>query len=589
MKRTAILSLMLLAVISCNKEGGPGENEKAILGVEVKNLENLVEIPENQVKTYEVNVVSIPGPSDALTITLGADETLVDVYNQENGTSYQMLPAAAYEISSSPLMLMRYNKKSSVGTIKLKGAGCEMDKTYLLPIVVESVKGTAAYEAPVERVAYVVYRMIPREVDGRGTADDPYLITDVQTFNKIGNLLLEGTTVYFKQVGDIDFEGRSWAQIDAAKASVSYNGDGHRVSNVVSMTGGMFLTFNGIVENLTIENASVDAGSQYAAIFADATGEDVVIKNVTISNSTLSNVGFTGTLIGKFYGGNVEGVRVADCEISGAERTAGLVSHMYKGTLKDCEVSADITSAGYYCGGLVGMFADGSVENCSADVNIVNVAPEGGSFPNYARTGGLIGEMYKGSISDSHAAGSIEALGHFVGGLVGSVTSESNEVKIDRSYATTDVTMVASGKSGYGGLVGTMNGKLTISDCYATGAIKAYRWSSGFVGSIYGGDLVVKNSFSSCNLDNVGPDSNGEHQDGVFLGNSMESEKRPRTVKVTGFVAWNVSDRAFCFPADITSAAGSYIGTSGTISSQAKTLGWDESIWDLSTDVPALK
>jgi hypothetical protein len=36
-------------------------------------------------------------------------------------------------------------------------------------------------------------------------------------------------------------------------------------------------------------------------------------------------------------------------------------------------------------------------------------------------------------------------------------------------------------------------------------------------------------------------------------------------------------------------SAGNYFGAEETVSAQAKKLGWDESVWDLSADTPKLK
>ena len=60
-------------------------------------------------------------------------------------------------------------------------------------------------------------------------------------------------------------------------------------------------------------------------------------------------------------------------------------------------------------------------------------------------------------------------------------------------------------------------------------------------------------------------------------------------VSCSGFIAWNVSNWAFCYPADAVPTAGNYYGTEGTVSSQAVTLGWSTDIWDLSGDEPKLK
>ena len=61
------------------------------------------------------------------------------------------------------------------------------------------------------------------------------------------------------------------------------------------------------------------------------------------------------------------------------------------------------------------------------------------------------------------------------------------------------------------------------------------------------------------------------------------------TISVSGFVAWNTDNKAFCWPEGIVPVTGNYYGNSGTVSSQAETLGWSTDIWDLSGELPRLK
>ena len=159
-----------------------------------------------------------------------------------------------------------------------------------------------------------------------------------------------------------------------------------------------------------------------------------------------------------------------------------------------------------------------------------------------------------------------------------------------QSYTTgkTSYTLATGNKAGYGALVGRMEkGNLTIADCYATGAVKAYRWSSGFVGDVNQGKLTITNGYSSSDISAIGPDSNGNYECGILIGKVRLPEST--TIVCSGFVAWNVSERAFCFPSDAVPTAGNYYGKAGTVSQQAQTLGWSVDVWDLSGDFPVLK
>ena len=94
MKRIACLFLIPLTclALSCNKEGDQGGtgSGNAVLGVSVTALPEIVEVPEHQTQEYELFVTANPGPSAAIKVTVGTDETLVAKYNLAEGTEYEI-------------------------------------------------------------------------------------------------------------------------------------------------------------------------------------------------------------------------------------------------------------------------------------------------------------------------------------------------------------------------------------------------------------------------------------------------------------------------------------------------------------------
>lgn len=606
MKRIVCLFLIPLTclALSCNKEGDQGGtgSGNAVLGVSVTALPEIVEVPENQTQEYELFVTANPGPSAAIKVTVGTDETLVAKYNLAEGTEYEMLPSAAYEISSTPLTIMRYNKKSTAGTLKLKGAGCDLSKTYLLPLVVDQVTGTTAFEAPEENVVYVVYKMLEAQLEGAGTAASPYLIGDVQAFSKMGNVLKDGETVYVKLSADIDFAGETWtpevsegvyAQINASGRPIALDGDNHTVKNVVAVCP-LFTNLEGSVQNLKLDNIKVEAAAEQAGLLAQASGngeDEVVIKNVTVTGSAITNVGYTGGLIGRITKAKVENVNVA-CDVTGTARVGGLFGHTIACTITDCTASGDVTAESYYTGGLIGMMHSSSLKNCSASGDINHTTN------SYSRVGGLVGQMFAGgTIEKCHATGNVHGGGYFGGALVGVVESLEtvdgvgtvHPAIIKQSYATGSIELIRDAKdAGAGGLVGRFeSGKLEVIDCYSSGSVEADRYSGAFVGDVNTGELIITNGFTNSDLSKLGPDANGNHSDGIAVG--CLRTPASITIKCTGFVAWNnMPEKKFIYQ-DLVPSAGNYHGTEGTISQQAKALGWDETVWDLSGDVPALK
>ena len=118
-----------------------------------------------------------------------------------------------------------------------------------------------------------------------------------------------------------------------------------------------------------------------------------------------------------------------------------------------------------------------------ANVGLLDVKIKGNS-----RVGGLVGYS-RGTITNSHAAGSVEGSDWNVGGLVG----VNIEGKITDSYATSDV---AGEGHDVGGLVGR-NWRGTITNSYATGAVAGGRSVGGLVGRNWDGTITNNNATGS--------------------------------------------------------------------------------------------
>lgn len=548
----------------------------ASLGVYVKDAGDVIEIPKRQSKTFEVNLTSDPGPEEALMVTLGANADLVEKYNAAHGTSYQMLPAEAYDLPSTPFLLPRYNKISSLESITLKGAGCVPEEIYILPLVANKVEGSAAYEMLDDKAAYILFKMLLPDQEGEGTEDDPYILNNTNAFLKIGAMLRDGETVYFKLATDIDLDGTEWEPVNGEGKKIALDGQGHAIKN---LSASLFSVLEGSVQNLIIDGVNISATNASCGVLAGLAGSAekpnaVVAKDITIKNAEISNTNNrVGGLIGYLLGGVVENVNV-ECTVSGGQQIGGLIGRMEAGSLINCASSGDVTSTNYYSGGLVGYIETATVKGCSASGKVVN------GSTGYSRVGGLIGQMQGGSVENCYATGDVEGLGHFGGGLIG-VADTKATIDISTSYATGDVKLPqTNNKAGAGGLLGYVEkGTVTISNCYSTGAITARRWSAGFLGRNNTGIVTITNGYTKSDISGIALATAA----GIVLGNNGG------TVSCSGFIAWNVSDKAFCFPADAIPVAGNYYGTEGTITSHAVALGWSTDIWDLSADEPKLK
>lgn len=628
MKRIFSLALVLLpvlATLSCTKGGGNepgGETSKAQLGVVVKDAQNIYEVNQNESTDLELNVVANPTSADALTVTVAAKPALVSTYNTQKGTSYQMLPSDAFTLTTTQMVLPKYSAKSSNIQLRLKGAAsCDPEVTYVLPIAISSVQGGTNFEAPDDKAAYIVFKMIPTESEGDGSQANPFVIKEVEDLMAMNAKLQDETTTYFKLGADLDLkdvtftEEKPWKPINSAssdeeksaarKRKIVFEGDNHTISNFKA-DGPLFGILCGSVQNLNIDAFQINAvdNSDVATLIGVAGASDqdegFIMKNVKVKKSSVKlekklaeDPQRSGGLVAHMRNGIVEN---CECEIDmeSTKQAGGIIGRADAGTIKNCKATGKIIATGYYDGGIVGFVTNASLIGCSASVDVT-------SDSGYARDGGLVGEMHGGSVEKCFATGNVYGTaGHFAGGLIGVVDAEK-DVTISKSYATGNVTYTGTGnKAGYGGLVGRAEkGTITITDCYSTGAIKAFRWSAGFVGDINTPKLTIKGGYTTSDISAIGPDGNGDFMRGLLIG--CFREKYPfasTTVSASKFIAWKSHEEdAFCNPAldkdkkpvEALSVEGNYYGNEGTISSQAVALGWDTTVWDLSGNTPKLK
>ena len=310
--KKAILSVIALALCvlpqSCNKNNGGSEAaQTAKLGVSIKNAQEIYEVPKSQSVSLEVTVVAEPTSAEPYTITLAPSSALVAAYNTKNGTSYEMLPATAFQFVTSSVILPKFTAQSSTCELRLKGEGCEEGVTYVLPVVIDGVKGGTNYDAPDDKAAFILFQMGAPKAAGSGTEADPYTINGYDTFMLIGSLLKDDATVYFKLTGDVDFAGvefnedNLWTPFNnavdddakpAARArKMVLDGGNHKIMNF-NANGPLFGTVCGSIMNLTVENAKIVASADDAAVLVGVAGsadnaDDFTMKNVKVKASSV--------------------------------------------------------------------------------------------------------------------------------------------------------------------------------------------------------------------------------------------------------------------------------------------------------------
>ena len=262
--------------------------------------------------------------------------------------------------------------------------------------------------------------------------------------------------------------------------------------------------------------------------------------------------GITGTYIGGFCGVNVSNT-IQHCTVkavvTGANYTGGFVGEVDAGTIRNCTASGTVTatagsSVGGFVGGTASATATCNIENNSSSVNVTAAQV----------AGGFVGSAV-GTYTSNYSTGSVTAAsGGSVGGFAGRVLEKATAV-FSKNYATGDV---FTKNHNAAGLIGYIGGNLTMSDCYATGNVRAVtghkQKAAGLVGyTLTEGEgvtegITITNCYAAGNVE-------GTSASGGLMGRISTSN-----VTVKNCAAWGTSVKAYEYTSDKWST-GAVVGT----------------------------
>jgi len=241
---------------------------------------------------------------------------------------------------------------------------------------------------------------------GRGTLDDPYLISTAVELSSISRHRASA----FKLTTNIDLAGSQWQTAIVPIFSGSFHGNGF------------------VISNMTISGSNEDLGL-FGQLEQGAEVHDLGVVDI--------RVGFSGATFGNIGGivGENEG-RVFNCfstgKVCGDSSVGGIVGRNRKGSISDCysaatvsgeskiggivgENKADVSNC-YSTGEVQGNFAGGIVGDNQGDVsNCYSTSVVSSEYPLTA--GGLAGripihsERITGSFWDVETSGQTESLG----------------------------------------------------------------------------------------------------------------------------------------------------------------------------------
>lgn len=209
-------------------------------------------------------------------------------------------------------------------------------------------------------------------------------------------------------------------------------------------------------------------------------GADFTISGLTINDNTADYQG----LFGDVNGGIITRVRLSNVQITAGGHVGGLAGRIYSGarvTHSRIDETSTISGSGNNVGGLVGQVLVGgtAVESSTSSAEVSNTAQA---------TGGLVGEVDSGAISNSHANGVVTGIGtgaDQVGGLAGYVR---NAGSIRGSHADA----IVSGNNSVGGLLGRLENGSEVSNSNTTGSVtvSGTGTAGGLVGFVFNNSTV---------------------------------------------------------------------------------------------------
>ena len=575
MKKLTIVLAAAFAMmaVGCQKnvelpEGGP-----ASYRIAARSEIDLGELMPGRSSTISIYATTTDaGVREQLTATFKADP---DAASQFISEDTDVLPTDCYSFTVNDVVIDRYNKDSRTGKIKITyNPAIEGGKTYILPIIVSEVTGSANASADPTPIFIKFFAVsgAPDQPIGSGTKADPYYIYDAEgligmeeMINKIGedatktaDAYAAAAPTYFRLMNDIDMSGKEWIPINLAKPydeKIDFDGNYKTISNLRyegSNYGGMFGVLCGEVYNLNLIDAEIITNKDKSGILCGYCGTGDIITGVV-------------------HGCKITGTLTVDNNTIG-----GVAGCMCGGEIYECDVDAKITQIGnnrYYAGGIIGCGnkKPGSIHDCI-------------TRGEYTSPGDLAAKTYNRNVGG--IAGAFETPGYRIENCISLASVHCNAVAAgilghanNNSWAqkaAADVDNYVIGCIAWNESI-TMDNSRTVSlvgkrDDYAMGGGCIMGWGCS--------ENTLQNCWRKAGINFLVTCPDDPESAGHFK--PFDQEDAGPGSPLQGID---------CNFKDLWSSMyhGKAAGASETASQVAKRIGWDENVWDLSGNVPALK
>lgn len=168
-------------------------------------------------------------------------------------------------------------------------------------------------------------------IQGNGTSSSPYIIakdTDMK-------LLKTYPSAYFKLGNDIDMNESTRTAIGAfynngsgwsnSNFSGTLDGNGYKIYNLYSKSGGLFNGVNGTIKNLWLDKIVINSSNSGIIGTSMTSG---IMTNIYITNSKISNSSNSGGMFGNVTGGLIKNIHMSSNEIYAPSISGGVSATM---------------------------------------------------------------------------------------------------------------------------------------------------------------------------------------------------------------------------------------------------------------------
>lgn len=295
---------------------------------------------------------------------------------------------------------------------------------------------------------------------GNGTESDPYLIYNATQLYQMNNFLNQPGVV-FKLMTDIDlsdfiaenFNDEGWTPIGSS-------------SNPFK---GKFLGNNHKITSLTINKPNKSSIGLWGSVHG------ATISDLKLECQNISGQSWVGCLVGDAHYSTISGISVTNTEIHASTHyLGGIIGTADNTSLNNSSYVGKVIGA-VYVGGVVGDFSNGTISNIKSAANIEATYVVGGLIGNGSNFTGINCKV-TGNIQGTKTIGGCI-------GFISSINNESNSTPSSSLRSFSHKGEIVNSGDDTGGVVGSLNANVSISDCTHWGNIEGKSYVGGIVGS----------------------------------------------------------------------------------------------------------